>query len=367
MKHKDKVSNIADKFIRRKSNMELLRVISMLMIIAHHFSVHGGFEFSTNSLTVNRLWIQFIQMGGKIGVNIFGLISGYFSVTAKSIKISKILKLWMQILTYSGVIFIIFVITGIEQFEIKELIKNFLPIIFSQWWFVTTYFVLYLMQPYINILLCSLEKRKYQRLLLLLILGWCIIPTFTGRTLECNALLWFIFLYSCAGYIKLHGFNTEIKTKSYISTALIAVLFTFLLTVIFDIVGTKIAFFGEHATYFYEMHSLPIVIISSLLFLGFLKLNIGFNKIINVISSATFGVYLIHDNSYVRSFLWEDVFMNASYYESNLLIPYSILVIVLVFVVCTVIELARSYTFEVFFSKRIDTIAKKMEFIIDKI
>lgn len=48
MKHKDKVSNIADKFIRRKSNMELLRVISMLMIIAHHFSVHGGFEFSTN-------------------------------------------------------------------------------------------------------------------------------------------------------------------------------------------------------------------------------------------------------------------------------------------------------------------------------
>ena len=62
--------------INRQSNIELLRIIAMIFIIAHHFAVHGGFNFSTDIITVNSLWIQFIKIGGKIGVNIFVLISG---------------------------------------------------------------------------------------------------------------------------------------------------------------------------------------------------------------------------------------------------------------------------------------------------
>lgn len=56
----------------RQSNIELLRIIAMVMIVGHHFAVHGwegGFPYP--SISVNRLWIQFIQMGGKIGVNVF--------------------------------------------------------------------------------------------------------------------------------------------------------------------------------------------------------------------------------------------------------------------------------------------------------
>ena len=65
---------------KRQSNIELLRIVAMLLIIAHHFSLHGGFVFSTASITVNRLWIQFIQIGGEIGINVFVLISGYFLI-----------------------------------------------------------------------------------------------------------------------------------------------------------------------------------------------------------------------------------------------------------------------------------------------
>jgi len=35
---------INDKTLRQ-SNIELLRIISMIMIVAHHFSVHGNFKF----------------------------------------------------------------------------------------------------------------------------------------------------------------------------------------------------------------------------------------------------------------------------------------------------------------------------------
>ncbi len=91
------VSEFNRQVIPRQSNIELLRIIAMLIIIAHHFAVHSGFEFSNDAVTVNRLWIQFIQIGGKTGVNVFVLISGYFLITSKTLKTSKAIKLWLQI------------------------------------------------------------------------------------------------------------------------------------------------------------------------------------------------------------------------------------------------------------------------------
>lgn len=50
---------------KRRSNIELLRIISMLFILAHHFSVHGGFDVLKESVSLNRIWVQFLQMGEK--------------------------------------------------------------------------------------------------------------------------------------------------------------------------------------------------------------------------------------------------------------------------------------------------------------
>lgn len=109
------------------------------------------------------------------------------------------------------------------------------------------------------------------------------------------------------------------------------------------------------------MQKLPILIISLLLLKGFLQINIKPNRVINIISSATFGVYLIHDNGYVRPFIWKTVFKNAAYSESKYLIPYSIFVIAIVFVICTIIELLRIYIFEKKYLKIIEISANKFD------
>ena len=318
----------------------------MMIIVAHHFSVHGGFDFSTDTITFNRLWIQFIQIGGKIGVDLFVLISGYFLISQKSIKTKKVIKLWGQVFFYSVVIFVAFVVFGIEPFSIKELIKHVAPITFSQWWFASTYFVLYLLVPFINKLLRSFDKIQYFCFLVCLLCLWCLIPTFTGQTFQSNSLIWFIVLYSISGYIKLFGIDTKLAGSKLILLSVAFTVLTFVSAVIFDIIGTKIAFVGSHATFFYDMQRLPILAISLSLFIGFSKLDIGYRKFVNTISSTTFGIYLIHDNGYVRPFLWKTVFQNASYSDSNLLIPYSLVVIAVVFVGCSIIELVRIHLIE---------------------
>ena len=35
---------------KRQTNIELLRIVSMLMIVFHHFAVHGGFEWEPSDV-----------------------------------------------------------------------------------------------------------------------------------------------------------------------------------------------------------------------------------------------------------------------------------------------------------------------------
>ena len=80
----------------RNSSFELLRIIAMIMIIFHHLEVYGGFKFDPSNVTIPRLWCDFIVKGGKIGVNIFVLISGYFLIDNEGtlFHFQKISKLW---------------------------------------------------------------------------------------------------------------------------------------------------------------------------------------------------------------------------------------------------------------------------------
>lgn len=346
----------------RKSNIELLRIIAMVFIVAHHFAFHGGFKFADDALSVNRFWIQFLQIGGKIGVDIFILISGFFLVSASAVSTSKIIKTWAQMFFYSFIIFAGFVIVGLEPFQMKDFVKGIAPVIFSRWWFASTYFVLYLLSPYINSLLKTFSEKQYRSYLTVLFLCWCVIPTLTGKTFQSNALLWFVFLYSLAGYFRLFGIKLSLSGYKCIALSFAAIILTFLSAVLFDVLGTKMSVFAEHTTYFYNMQRLPVLFISLFMFIGFSKLDLRYNKVINVISSATFGVYLIHDHRFVRRFLWKTLFRNASYSKSNMLIPYSLLVIGAVFAGCTIIELLRIRLLE----KNYMPVVEKISSYIDK-
>lgn len=66
----------------RKSNIELLRMVSMFLIVLHHYCVNSGFMeiMDLSQVTPNTLLVQFMSFGGKVGVNVFLIISGYFMI-----------------------------------------------------------------------------------------------------------------------------------------------------------------------------------------------------------------------------------------------------------------------------------------------
>lgn len=357
----------------RNTSIELLRIIAMLMIIFHHFAVHGGFSFADAELSITHFWYYFIQMGGKIGVNIFILISGYFLVERKAeqtFNLKRTLKFWGQVFFYSVFLTIIVKITAIGEVGIKDLIKMIFPITFETWGFASTYFVLYLIHPFLNRLLHSINKQTYQKLLILLVVIWSIVPTFTTSSYQENDLLWFITLYCISGYIKLFGFNHKFQTKHYFWVWLVCSLFTYLTAIIFTLLGAKWPTVSSHALYFFGQNKITVLLASLSLFMTFATLNIKYNKVINIIASTTFGIYLIHDNKYIRYFLWRTVFKNAAYADTLALIPYSILAVGIVFVVCSTFDFFRIKVIEKlymkFVNKYAENILKSFNFICEK-
>lgn len=325
----------------RQSNIELLRIIAMLLIIICHFSTHGGFQFPSGELTVNRLWTQCLTFGGNLGVNIFVLISGYFLIGSAGFRTDKALKLALQILTYSVLFLAVFTLAGANPYGIRTAINCFFPITYSCWWFASIYFVLYLISPYLNKLLRGLDKQDYQKMLALLTVCWCVIPTLFGSAYGSSYLLWFAYLYAVSAYIRLHVETIAIGPRAAFLGAFAAMLTAGAAFVISDLFETKLPSAANLAVYVIHLQRLPTVLTALFLFLGFLQIDIGCNRAVNQISSATFGVYLIHENNFVRPFLWGTLFRNASFADSPVLIPYSLMAALVVFLCCTLIELFR--------------------------
>ena len=331
------------KIINRNTSIELLRIISMITIMFHHFAYHGNFEWNFNEVTLPHLWYDFILMGGKVGVDIFVLISGYFLIenTEKLFQPKKLLKFWGQVVFYSIMTYLLSVMLRLNAFEIKQLIKVCLPITYPGWWFASTYFMLYLIHPFLNKLLHGLSKTEYQYLILMMVLCWSIIPTATTQLFESNSLLWFVTLYGIAGYVNLYGGNQKLQSKHYFSLYFMVLIITYTVSTTFLFLGTKKEEWSTHAIDFFEIERLPILLMAITLFMGFVTLKMNYHKWINMIASATFGVYLIHDSSYIRYYLWTNIFKINQYQDSTFLILYSILVVFILYVSCTMIDLIR--------------------------
>ena len=65
--------------VERLSNIELLRILAMLFVVLHHIVCHGMKLYEPPVTFIERTAIVFDAFL-VVGVNLFVLISGYFSI-----------------------------------------------------------------------------------------------------------------------------------------------------------------------------------------------------------------------------------------------------------------------------------------------
>ena len=79
----------------RNSWLELYRVLAMLLIVGNHFATQGVLpQVTVNSMPLaNYVVTQLFGCGGKLGVDMFVLLTGYFLADAQR-SWSSLLRLW---------------------------------------------------------------------------------------------------------------------------------------------------------------------------------------------------------------------------------------------------------------------------------
>ncbi|MDY3871948.1 MAG: acyltransferase, partial [Roseburia lenta] len=70
---------------KRNSSLDLLKIIGMLFIIAHHYYVHGGFApVSVDNISKGRIFLEQVSMYGSWSCDLFALITGFYMIGSKN-------------------------------------------------------------------------------------------------------------------------------------------------------------------------------------------------------------------------------------------------------------------------------------------
>lgn len=347
----------------RNSNIEILRIIAMIMIITLHYLLNGGIldNISFGNPNYNLAWS--IESFCYSSVNCYILISGYFLIGKRKIKPSKVLDVIIQTVFYSVSIYLICCLIGLELFDIKTLITGYLfPITHGEYWYATVYVISLFTVPYISIVAEQLNKDEYRRLIIEFGILLSIVPKvvfFSTDTIGLSggySLIWFIYLHFIAGYIR--KYNICFPTQYLITGGLLFSILPFIIKYLQNY------YIGTEYWNFYSYNSIFVLGASVCFFMLAIKCKPTHNRLINIVASATFGVFLIHTQYIMRDkILWNAIIKPMQYVDSDgIVFVEGILKNVLsIFIVCTIIELIRQRVF--FF---LDIMIANMEKTINK-
>lgn len=285
---------IVQKKKTRQSNLELLRVFSMILILLYHMA-----RWAEPVNKIDEILVTALSSWGILGVNAFVAISSYFLLDQK-FKLSRVLTVLMQLITYSIVFLGIrlaydYVSTGTPVLK-NLLIHGFeglaAPFWVTRYWFVWTYILLCILSPFLNLLIQRLNRSNHLKLLacmsFILIYG-----TFgNGEGVVCD-LSFFIYIYISVAYIKKYP-DSFLERKAAIGSAIMAVLLVF--------AKALLSFFGaagdmvSSSVFSTNRHSAYMVLMALLVFCVFKNMKMKQSPFVNFLAPLALGIYLFHEN-----------------------------------------------------------------------
>ncbi len=270
----------------RQSNIELLRILSMMMVLAVHFdgaTLGLPLPVGLGSTDAAWWWRTSVETLSIVGVNCFTLISGYFGIRA---SVRGLLTFVTQCVFYSVAMYSVCALCGVVSFSFAAWGESWLALTHTDLWYVPAYLCLYLLSPFIN---AGMERLTDRQLLLWtgifvlvnLYAGW-----WWGASFNPNGytVVQLVMMYCVGSAVRrmLSGVPPGVGWSLYLGASA----FT----------AVAAAYMAPLKVYAYNS---PLVIVASVgLLLAFagMQFRSGF---INYVARSSFAVYLIHKNKLI--------------------------------------------------------------------
>lgn len=318
----------------------------MLLIIAHHYVVNSNVLplVMDNPADAASKFLLVFGAWGKMGINCFVLITGYF-MCKSSITLYKFLKLVCEILFYNLVIFAVFVAAGIEPFGLKALAMKFMVVRNMNGGFMSGFIMFYLFIPFLTVLVRNLSRRQHLALAGLVLLTFTVMGSIPLFTVTVNYVVQFCSLFVIASYVRLHGFPWRLSRRQWGLATLASLAAGAASVLAMQWLCVRMGNMRPDVVYYWVSDSNKILAMLPAFcgFMWFKDMNIGYSRFINLMGGATFGVLLIHANSAtMRQWLWNDVVDCAGHFGDPWLWVYAPACVLAIFAVCAAIDCLRS-------------------------
>ena len=318
---------------KRNYGLDLLKCICMFCVIMYHYADHIPI-FLLDEIRFSPNWFIMIsaRIFGVICNCTFVLCTGYFQCK-KQVKVSRIVKLYMEVWFYSVVCCIAANLLFGKRFFINMEIAR-LPLLNNEYWFFSSYIILLILTPFINSLIDHISRQWHLKLIGVLMLLYSVIPqlfpTFFLR--DSNHAMTFVLLYLIGAYIRIYDIKPKVKP---IYIALISTAAEIASIVILSVMENTDPF-----RMVWPLNTILCIITSVSWFLVFKDMKVKPSKLLTTVSASLFGVYLIHIGR-LRPWVYGRVFN----YENTIATPLLILEIigcaVVIFPVCILMDKVR--------------------------
>lgn len=327
--------------VHRQSNIELLRVISMLMVVLGHYYVLSYFG-NINTVSFNLVGMQFLGAWSKVAVDIFVIITGYFLVN-QTFRWKKVLKL-LSCTYFWGIIVLLLGFALGLSIKTDYIYKSLFPLTPLNW-FARSYLLLYVSIPLFNKIINSVSKARLGQIIIGLTTIFYTVPTLISTFISGGGYLtsYFTFgiMYMIGAYIRKYGDAKLDKISIYAGIASIILILTSILWNDFHMHEELYIMYLAH-----KGNSVVGLLAAIGIFTIFKNIKISYNPFINTVASTTFAVYLIHNNPIISNWLWNSMVSSKDYFESPFFLLHMLGVTLLIFAVCSILEWLRLKAFD---------------------
>lgn len=337
----------------RHSGIDLLRVVSMLMVLMLHILGYGGVLGRIGPGNSNYIAVWFLESGIYCAINCYAMISGYVGVDS-TYRYSNLVMLWLQVVFYLLLGNLLFACFIPGSADLKTIIKSFMPFLRNQYWYFTAYCCLFLFMPLLNRLIDSLNRKQAAVVCVLIFLVFSVTPTLLRTDVVFQlgngySVHWLAMLYVVGGCVKKHDFLSRLPDPLLLLGWLLCAA-AMVVSKLF-IMNTSIQVIRDNVSSDILIEYIsPAVFLSGLLLLVLCgkhpRLPVSVEKVLSVLAPASFSVYIMHAHPLVYQYFSKGAFQPYADYSAVGTVAAVVLTAVIVYCACAAVDTLRIRLFQ---------------------
>lgn len=293
------------------------------------------------------------------------MLSGYLCVTKTKMNYKRIMEIYGIQLFYS----ILFFALSIPFYSVtrRDIYRCFLPLTSRQNWYLTSYFGLFFIIPYVNLALVNLAQKELKRLLIILFLLFSLMPLTSlkfvdlYRTNNGYSFVWLLVMYCFGAYQRMYPKEIKHSLLIYALISLFAYISKMLILVVLNKMNTN---FNNYGLYMVLVgYTSPCMILGAYMLLNYfankkILLSLNLQKIVVFLSAVSFAVFIIHVNQCVEEKFMKSRMEFLANYNPFIFFMGVIIASVGIYIACSLIEGTRLFVFRIL---KVNILKEKIE------